>query len=298
MTSTQQKLQISTKRAKVILCAGTIGTASIALNSGLQFHEPLVGKGLIDHAVWGVRFARRSNPRSRDPIILQCTINICGTTALLTVTVNANFLLSGSSSLPIQQYLERDGTLIPPAKGRVDIKEKDFDTTAILLEFGAELDEKNEVLNIASPTPVIRVRRQNTYSDEKFQLEMQKLVTLIQNTEFIGSGTDLASPGLNLPPAPRLSLLGFGVFSHEVGTMRMNGAGGRPGVVDENLQVNGFSNLHVCDLSVLPYSPPANPTLTLAALSLRLADHLATLSRPGVVLSAADHERNGTRNCW
>ena len=32
--------------------------------------------------------------------------------------------------------------------------------------------------------------------------------------------------------------------------------------------------MYACDLSVFPYSPAANPTLTLAALSLRLSDHL------------------------
>jgi hypothetical protein len=79
---------------------------------------------------------------------------------------------------------------------------------------------------------------------------------------------------------PRLSLLSAGVFAHEVGRMRsMDTPGPREtnvqGVVDTNLlvQVHGFD---VCDLSVFPYSPQleANPTLILAAISMRLADHL------------------------
>lgn len=80
--------------------------------------------------------------------------------------------------------------------------------------------------------------------------------------------------------APRLSLLGAGVFAHEVGTMRMDAPGPREtniqGVVDTNLLVHGFDNL--CDLSVFPYSPEANPTLTLAAISMRLADHLHSMN--------------------
>ena len=36
----------------------------------------------------------------------------------------------------------------------------------------------------------------------------------------------------------------------------------------------GNKNVSVCDLSVFPYSPAANPTLTLAALALRLSDKL------------------------
>jgi choline dehydrogenase-like flavoprotein len=55
--------------------------------------------------------------------------------------------------------------------------------------------------------------------------------------------------------------------------MRM-GKSGKQGVVDENLRMNGVKNLYVCDLSVFPVSPAANPTLTLVALAQRLSDHL------------------------
>jgi choline dehydrogenase-like flavoprotein len=48
----------------------------------------------------------------------------------------------------------------------------------------------------------------------------------------------------------------------------------RRGVVDEHTRVHGLSNLYVAGSSVFPTSGFANPTLTLVALSLRLADHL------------------------
>jgi choline dehydrogenase-like flavoprotein len=317
MKSTQRTLQISTGRAKVILCAGTIGTASIALNSGLHLYKglDLVGKGLIDHAIYLGRFARRSRfATSKDPINLQCLINICGTIALLTVTVNANFFLAGSSVLPIQQYLDPEGNEVSLEEGRL-FKPEASDTIGILLEFGAKLDDNNRVLNIPSASPTIRLRRQETHNDEADQVEMQKMATKIRDkviTEILPyqwrhrkgpiippSQEDSSPPPYYSPPqpedsslpplpipfpppptpralAPRLTLLGSGVFAHEVGTMRMDGADGSCGVVDTNLQVKGFNNLHVCDLSVLPCSPPANPTLTLSALSLRLAQHLST----------------------
>ena len=44
--------------------------------------------------------------------------------------------------------------------------------------------------------------------------------------------------------------------------------------VDANLKFHKFQNLYACDMSVLPVSAPANPSLTLAALALRLADHI------------------------
>jgi choline dehydrogenase-like flavoprotein len=48
-------------------------------------------------------------------------------------------------------------------------------------------------------------------------------------------------------------------------------------VVDENLMVLGHPNLYVCDMSVMPYSSSANPVRTLAALALRLSEHLTAL---------------------
>lgn len=60
---------------------------------------------------------------------------------------------------------------------------------------------------------------------------------------------------------------------HHMGTTRMN-SDPKQGVVDANSRVHGFSNLFIGGASVYPTAGSANPTLTLVALSLRLADHL------------------------
>ena len=46
------------------------------------------------------------------------------------------------------------------------------------------------------------------------------------------------------------------------------------GVVDANCRVHGMDNLYVAGSAVFPTSGYANPTLTIVALALRLADHL------------------------
>ena len=46
------------------------------------------------------------------------------------------------------------------------------------------------------------------------------------------------------------------------------------GVVDAELKFHAYDNLYACDNSVFASSPAANPSLTLAALALRLAQHL------------------------
>jgi choline dehydrogenase-like flavoprotein len=61
--------------------------------------------------------------------------------------------------------------------------------------------------------------------------------------------------------------------SHHMGTTRMSDDPKR-GVVDRHCRVHDMENLYVAGSSVFPTCGSANPTLTLVALALRLADHL------------------------
>ena len=65
---------------------------------------------------------------------------------------------------------------------------------------------------------------------------------------------------------------------HHMGTCRM-GDDPRTSVVDRNLRVHGTSNLFVAGSAVFVTSGCAGPTVTLTALSLRLADHLKSQLR-------------------
>lgn len=65
---------------------------------------------------------------------------------------------------------------------------------------------------------------------------------------------------------------------HHMGTTRMH-ADPRRGVVDADCRVHGVENLWVAGSSVFPTSGSANPTLTVVALALRLADGLGEVSR-------------------
>lgn len=60
---------------------------------------------------------------------------------------------------------------------------------------------------------------------------------------------------------------------HHMGTTRMH-HDPRQGVTDPAGRVHGLANLYVTGSSVFPTSGYANPTFTLVALTLRLADHL------------------------
>ncbi len=75
-------------------------------------------------------------------------------------------------------------------------------------------------------------------------------------------------------PAERKTLVAICTASrHHIGTTRMH-ANPRQGVVDPDGKVHGVANLHIAGSSVFPTSGIANPTLTILALAMRLADHL------------------------
>lgn len=61
--------------------------------------------------------------------------------------------------------------------------------------------------------------------------------------------------------------------AHHMGTTRMHGDP-RRGVVDSDCRVHGLANLYVAGSSIFPTYGYANPTLTIVALALRLAERL------------------------
>lgn len=65
----------------------------------------------------------------------------------------------------------------------------------------------------------------------------------------------------------------IGTGSHQAGTTRMS-KDSADGVVDEHCRVHGIPNLMIASSSTFPTSSQANPTLTIVALAVRIADYL------------------------
>ena len=75
-------------------------------------------------------------------------------------------------------------------------------------------------------------------------------------------------------PLPREKMLSqLSPARHHVGTTRMS-TDRAHGVVDEHCRVHRLANLHIAGSSVFPTSGIVNPTLTIIALAVRLADRL------------------------
>jgi choline dehydrogenase-like flavoprotein len=71
---------------------------------------------------------------------------------------------------------------------------------------------------------------------------------------------------------------------HHMGTTRMHESP-KQGVVDSDCKVHGMSNLYVAGSSVFPTAGANFPTITIAALTLRLSEHIAKeLKNPKAIL--------------
>ncbi len=101
------------------------------------------------------------------------------------------------------------------------------------------------------------------------------MLSLRRTHELIGrafgsAGLGRVQLGIENPPSLDNVYTGY----HHMGTTRMHDDP-RQGVVDANCRVHSVDNLFVAGSSVFTTGGMANPTLTITALAIRLADHLA-----------------------
>ena len=103
------------------------------------------------------------------------------------------------------------------------------------------------------------------------------------------------------PRSVEMEMTRYGAYGgHHIGTARI-GTDPRQSVVDADCRVHGLDNLFIASAATFPTCSQANPTLTVIAMALRLADHLKTLRlETPVIHSARDAgagavERNAVR---
>ena len=243
----------------VVLAAGTLETPRIAKAAQLSDPNGLMGVGVTDHPIYYTHFrvppgqigynaAETSKTLSRDP---QASADRHPYNLVLELGADFNQGRYVDDELFAEHITKRG----------------EFTLGEIVLLFNAPLVNDNRV-EYTGPDlgdTVIHLRPSN--AEAPFIDEGRALVQ--QVLDAIGAIPLRPDLPLDLVPAR------LGGVAHEVGTMRMADDGS--GVVDDDLRVLGYDNLYVCDNSVFPSSPAANPTLTLAALAIRLADHLQAM---------------------
>ncbi|MFO0555752.1 MAG: GMC oxidoreductase [Polyangiaceae bacterium] len=250
--------KLRTYRARyVVLAAGTIESAKLAQLSALKDDDRLVGNGLTDHPVLFTHFAiPPGKPLHR--------VDSSSKTLSRHHAANAdshpyNVLIELGADLNQGRYLDPD-TLARHRQLKGDVM-----LCEVVVLINSPLVAANG-MNQSGPSyakPTVRMARSpaaDPHLPEVTALK-DKLIQALGGEPLEGQDASLLRGAL-------------GGVAHEVGTLRMGPPGA--GVVDNDLHYRGHDNLYVCDLSVFPTSPAANPTLTLAALALRLASHLKT----------------------
>jgi len=97
---------------------------------------------------------------------------------------------------------------------------------------------------------------------------------LYQTTMALARGVGAAGFGRMVTPIEANDDQSFILTAwHHMGTTRMNDDR-RQGVVDKDCKIHGLANFFIAGSSVFPTGSRVNPTLTIVALAIRLADHL------------------------
>jgi hypothetical protein len=105
-------------------------------------------------------------------------------------------------------------------------------------------------------------------------LELARQYFLLRGASKFEITTDLSGgPGLWTFSPDQSNLAGLQAGDHHMGALRMS-ARPEDGIVDPDCKVHTVDNLYIAGSGVYPTSGHTNPTLTIVALALRLADHL------------------------
>ncbi|QRW15484.1 GMC oxidoreductase [Ceratobasidium sp. AG-Ba] len=246
---------------QVVLCAGSVHSPAILMRTPGITQEKLLIKGglrLTDHDIWFYSCSfRYSDPAQRaalGPMKLQSYVML-GKQACL-----ANMSIDASSFLP-----------------RGESPDDDLPQFIMVFILPRQLVGDNSIsIDANTDEPVIKMKRGKAASKQQIE-EMQKLTASAMNSlvesaglRFIGfRGVQVDSHEIVL------KMLQLGGVAHECGTLPADNESNTH-CLDANLALdsNLANNVYICDLSVLPISPESNPTLTLAALAIRLSRHL------------------------
>jgi choline dehydrogenase-like flavoprotein len=301
-------------RARVfIVCCGALETPRLLLNSNRQIHSGIgnahghVGRNLLDHPAGHfskIRFAQTTTA----PLYAVSRFN---ESANLSIAVTAAPEQQASYRIgnhylwirPCVTAKRIDNELLLSflgVRGMRDLSarqiwgilcNRDLQHRILVHKFGLSPKYKYGDLYISTeqlPNPNSRVtlsERRDRYgypiASIDWQLSQEDFAGFQRYTQML-FGQGLKSDQYALARLDDLEVWDRIIAStaHHLGTARM-GANPSDGVVDRNLQVFGHDNLFVCDGSVFRTAGSANPSLTITALAIRLAEHLLQLESRG-----------------
>ena len=264
-----------------ILALGGLENPRLLLASGgIGNENDLVGRFFMEHPHVSVGYLQGTTAEEL-PFLVQDEHEVDGTRLRALLTLSSDFqtaegLLNCAVALRPSTNDESNMVLNDPLHGPVTqmmagLQGKDIrDTTTIRAVAEQQPNPRSRVMLSRSEDalgqPRVRLHWQLTSEDH---------LSIRRTTELIAS--ELSQHGLGRAhlawPYPSRDIIGG---NHHMGTTRMHPDPQR-GVVDENCRIHGTPNLYVAGSSVFPTGGFANPTLTLVAMAVRLAEHLRTI---------------------
>ncbi len=247
---------------KIVIACGSLESPKLALLSGLEDPNRLIGVGLSDHPTYFYNI-HHDLPTSGS---LGWLGDLHGHAKILMQHKHSSVTRHPYNIELLINSRYWDARHADEALWNQIINNDQPSQVEMKFIFGRDLDDSNYVKLGDPPTGKTKVLVHPDgpeYVDELELLEVRnRILTALGVTRF--STTWMGGEWG----------LGFqGTVHHAGGSLRMN-ADGR-GVVDEDLKFLRYDNLYCCDNSVFPTILAANPSLTLVALALRLADTLA-----------------------
>jgi choline dehydrogenase-like flavoprotein len=269
-------------------------------NTGLGNRHDLVGRFFMSHALCQPGIFLPSDP------LLSTTLYLDSKPAVDGLRANGHLSLSADTQRE-HKLLNFNAALFPVAKPGVasakrlrrwefDMLVKDLRNIIADMDGVAKATYSKIVNGIIaveaysltcaieqSPNPASRVTlvsERDTFGKQRVRLDWRLTAadknTLMRSLEVIGVELGRAALGrirIDLDDRDDKWPSFVGDAGHHIGTTRMH-IDAKRGVVDQDCRVHGMSNLFVAGSSVFPTCGHANPTLTIVALALRLADHV------------------------
>ena len=131
---------------------------------------------------------------------------------------------------------------------------------------GEMLPQESNQISLTDTADRLQQSKTNVYFDFNYQeLALKNWDAFARQLLALGIGR------ATTPPEFYPSITGGG---HYVGTTRM-GHAANESVVDSNCKLHELDNLYIAGSSIFPAAGAANPTFSIVAFALRLADHLA-----------------------
>ena len=265
-----------------VLATGGIENARILLASELKPTNDWLGRCFMGHAVFGA--FDKAQPRSLLTVTdAQRSLGLYTDNGRDRVHCVLAATLEGQRRLGIGNLT---ATMFPP-DGKTEATTDAVGRLASLVD-QQRLKEPGStavgtyLMSEQLPNQSSRIRLDGTRTDAlgiprvrlEWRYDERDVVNVMRGVAGFAAALGASHTGRLCWPLVRSALLKAWYPSrHHIGTTRM---AARPenGVVDGNARMHGIRNLYVAGSSVFPTSGIANPTLTIVALAMRLADEL------------------------